>query len=196
MHPHGDSSQDQHAVPCAVQWPDPAVVLAALAVTPARLGETTLICIDGLAGSGKTTLARAVAEATGGELLHTDDLLEGWTGLPGLGATLGRVLAPLRSGQASSWRRWDWYGDTWAETSPLPLCDVLVVEGVGSSVGPHRDWISLLVWVDADKHTRWQRGLARDGVEMADDWRRWQADEAALHEMAGTAGRADLRFQT
>ena len=68
--------------------------------------------------------------------------------------------------------------------------------GVGSGVGSHRDLVSVLVWVEADAEDRLTRGLARDGAQLADEWRQWLDDEAVLHEMAGTADLADLRFRT
>ena len=46
---------------------------------PPTLGPGRLVCIDGPAGSGKTTLARAVEQAVqGSRLVQCDDLLHGW----------------------------------------------------------------------------------------------------------------------
>ncbi|MEG2389188.1 MAG: shikimate kinase, partial [Clostridia bacterium] len=45
---------------------------AALALVRARAG-CRLIAIDGMCGSGKSTLGQRLAEALGGNLLHMDD---------------------------------------------------------------------------------------------------------------------------
>ena len=37
---------------------------------PATLGAGRLVCVDGPAGSGKTTLGAALAERTGAQLIH------------------------------------------------------------------------------------------------------------------------------
>jgi len=164
-----------------------------LAARPATLGDGRLLCIDGPAGSGKTTLAAAVAARTGASVVHTDDLLEGWEGLPGLAASLERLLRPLASGGAGAYRRWDWYADAWAETVTVPSAPLLIVEGVGSTSGTHADLITVSVWVEAPPPLRRARGLARDGVELAHHWARWEVEEQALFARERTRERADVR---
>ena len=56
------------------------VVALALA-RPPTLGDGRLVCVDGPAGSGKTTLAAGIAARTGAPVLHMDDLYPGWSGL-------------------------------------------------------------------------------------------------------------------
>ncbi len=86
-----------------------AAVLAHAAAQPPLLGEGRLVCIDGPAGSGKTTLAAAVAEATGARVLHMDDHYEGWQGLGDAPARIrDEILAPLATGLPGFYRRYDW----------------------------------------------------------------------------------------
>jgi hypothetical protein len=66
-----------------VSVPSPALVeqvLALVAAGPARLSGGRLLCVDGPAGSGKTTLGAAVQDTTGATVVHLDELLDGWTG--------------------------------------------------------------------------------------------------------------------
>ncbi len=48
---------------------------------PPTLGAGRLVCVDGPAGSGKTSLADAVARRTAAQVVHMDDLYGGWDGL-------------------------------------------------------------------------------------------------------------------
>lgn len=164
---------------------------------PPTLGEGRLVCIDGPAGSGKTTLAAAVAElAPGTVVVHTDDLLEGWGGLPGLTASLEALLRPLAAGRPGRWRRWDWLADRWAETHRVAPTGLLVVEGVGSGASSYRELIGCLVWVEAPAGLRLARGLARDGERMRPEWERWMLEEERLHAREATRERADLVVRT
>ena len=58
-----------------------AELAARVRAEPARLGAVRLVCVDGPAGSGKTTFAGRLADALGGRaaLVHLDDLYAGWT---------------------------------------------------------------------------------------------------------------------
>ena len=174
------------------ECPDAAAVLAAAQERPPTLGDGRLVCVDGPAGSGKTTLARQVAALAGAPVVHTDELLEGWGGLPGLAGTLDRVLRPLAAGRPSAWRRWDWHADQWAEEHPLAPVPLLVVEGVGSGAGVLADLTTLLVWVEAPEELRLARGRERDGEAMMPHWERWLVEEGLEHARERTRERADV----
>jgi hypothetical protein len=170
-----------------------SIVLSLLAERPPTLGEGRLVCIDGPAGSGKTTLTAAVAaERPAARVVHMDDLYDGWDGLPRLTAQLDGLLRPLGRGEAGSYRRYDWHAGRYAETVTVAPGPLLVLEGVGSGSRAHADLITVLAWVEAEPDLRLRRGLARDGAALADRWRRWAADEGLLFRREGTAERADL----
>jgi uridine kinase len=160
---------------------------------PATLGEGRLLCVDGPAGSGKTTLAAEVAALhSGAAVLHMDDLYEGWGGLVRLGDQLESLLRPLAAGFSGSYRRWDWPGDAWAETVLVPPAPLVVLEGVGSGAAAHADLTTVLVWVEVPFELRMKRGLQRDGAAVAEHWRRWARDEQELFARERTRERADL----
>lgn len=175
----------------------PSEVLDRALAAPPTLGTGRLICIDGLAGSGKTTLARSLAAlAPEAVVLGTDEMLAGWRGLPGLGRSLEELLRPLAAGRPGTWRRWDWYADDWAETRTVEPGPLLVLEGVGSAAASYDDLVTVLVWMEAERDVRLRRGLARDGEEYRAHWLTWFDDEAALHEREGTRARADVVIRT
>ena len=161
-----------------------------------RLGRTRLVCIDGPAGSGKTTLAaRLEAELEAGTaVVHMDDLFGGWT-MTGLTVRLSSgVLEPLAEGRSGSYQRYDW--DTAAflpDPLPVPVVDVLIVEGCGSSPRDFDRWTTLRIWVEAPQELRLARGIERDGAALTDEWIRWQQLEADVFEAEDTRARADLR---
>ncbi|WP_307833381.1 uridine kinase family protein [Pimelobacter simplex] len=175
----------------------PSDILDLALSRPPTLGAGRLICIDGLAGSGKTTLARGLATlAPEAVVLGTDEMLEGWRGLPGLGASVEALLLPLAAGRPGRWRRWDWYADAWDGTCVVEPTPLLVLEGVGSAAASYAPLVTLTVWVEADLDVRLARWLQRDGEEMRPHWDAWLADEEALHAREGTRERADLVVRT
>lgn len=160
------------------------------------LGLGRLVCIDGLAGTGKTTLAAAVGRRAKAPVVHLDDIYPGWRGLDRVAAELGPCLQALARDEPGSYRRWDWKSERYVEevtVSPTPL---LVVEGVGSGQRAWADLITVLVWLDAPREVRLRRGLERDGAAARDQWIQWQQDELDLLARERTDVRADLRWRT
>ena len=176
----------------------PAPVVDLALARPPLLGRSRLVCIDGPAGSGKTTLADAVVaecmrRALGVALVHMDDVYEGWGGLATAGERLHRtVIEPLSRGEEGSCPRYDWEREEYGEQLPVPPEDVVVVEGVGSASRCYADRVSVLVFVEAPEPTRLRRGLARDGAGLQPQWRRWAAEEAQHHRAERTRSRADV----
>lgn len=183
--------------------PNPSVrqLVAMLNRGNASCGSTRVALIDGPAGSGKTTLANRLAAALGGDpsngagtfdparpastqdivqILHGDDMYEGWDGLTTLDAVLlGEVLRPLAAGDAAGFRMWDWVAGTRTHLIPVPPVQYLLIEGVGVAQREARPFANLVVYVDAPAEVRIRRGLERDGDHMRDEWERWQRIEDA-----------------
>lgn len=159
---------------------------------PPTLGPGRLICVDGPAGSGKTTLAEALSALTEATVVHLDDLYDGWDGLPRLAGALDDLLLPLSKGGTGSYRRYDWHLRRYVETVTVAPAPLLVLEGVGSGSLPHASLCTVLVWVEAPDPLRLQRGLTRDGPEVEEEWRRWVRAEAAHFAEHRTRARADL----
>jgi len=172
-----------------------AVAAAALAA-PARLGPVRLVVVDGPAGSGKTTFAAALAEASGAHVLHLDDLYEGWSGLEGsLWPRLAaQVLEPLRRGLPGRYQRYDWGLGAFAEWVDLPVPRLLVIEGCGSARRLVDPIASVRVWVEAPDDLRLTRGLERDGADARALWEQWMRDEQAHYARESTRDRADVRL--
>ena len=164
-----------------------------------RLDGTRLLCIDGPAGSGKTTLAGRVqselcSRGLGVETLHMDDLYEGWSGLDTSleQRLLDQVLHPLAWSAPGCWQRYDWYAGRFGEWSELLGGDVLVIEGCGSGATAYSDYRSLLVWLEAPQELRLRRGVDRDGPEVLPHWLAWMDLERAYFAVNSTKESADI----
>lgn len=180
-------------------------LLALALARPATLGAGRLVCIDGPAGSGKTTLAEeiaglaceALADASAVHpVVHMDDLYAGWAGLPHIGGQLDTLLPPLAEGRPGHYRRYDWHAGAFAETVTVTPSPLLIVEGVGSGAAAYDRLRTLLVWVEAPYDVRMARGLERDGDTFAPYWEAWARDEADLFARERTRERADVVIAT
>ena len=173
----------------------PAVARRLLAAHPAR-GVLRVLAVDGPAGSGKTTAAdRMAGELGGAPVVHLDDLYEGWSGLrPSLWRRVReQVLEPLAAGQPARYQRYDWAAGRFTEWVPVPVTEVLVLEGVGAAARALEPWLCQRMWVESPPDVRLQRGIARDGEQLRPQWLRWAVDEQAHFAEDGTRDRADLR---
>lgn len=176
------------------------VIESVLAHAP-TLGQGRLVCVDGPAGSGKTTLGAALRRAARDllpadgtvALVHMDNVYPGWSGLEtGMATVATSVVEPLRHGRPGRYQRFDWHAMAFAEEHVMVPVDVLVVEGVGSGAAAYDDAITSLVWVEAPADVRLDRGLARDGERLRNHWLVWREAEDAMFARERTRDRADV----
>jgi uridine kinase len=182
--------------------PSPLLDVGELAVSlaglPARLGRTRLVCVDGPAGSGKTTLAAALqARISDATVVHMDDVYRGWdTDFAEVHRRLsGQLVEPLRAGRAGCYQRYDWDAGRFGDWVDVPVPSVLLLEGVASGAAVLDPVMSMLVWIEVDRPERVRRGVDRDGAEVLPRWLAWMAHEEAEHERQRTRERADLRLR-
>lgn len=173
--------------------PSIGAIIAHAKAQPARAGDTRIVLIDGPAGSGKTTLASRLAAELTTQVLHGDDMYEGWTGMDTLWDTLGPgVLEPLARGLAGAFQRWDWEDDARADVIDVPVADFLIIEGVATAQRRARAFAACVVWVEVPWEMRLARGLERDGKHMRAHWEAWSAQEVEHFEREGTREAADF----
>ncbi|MCO7273241.1 uridine kinase family protein [Cellulosimicrobium cellulans] len=158
-----------------------------------RASGTRLVVIDGPAGSGKTTLAAQLGEALPAQVLHMDDLYEGWRGLEPAWSRLDEwVLAPLAAGRPGRYRRFDWTLDRFAEWHDVAPAPYLVVEGCGAGRREADGVAALRLWVEAPDDVRLRRGLDRDGEDQRAHWLAWMLDEHEHYARNASRERADV----
>jgi len=167
-----------------------------LALLDARQAPLPLVCIDGPAGAGKTTLANEIAAARKLTVLHLDDVYPGWDGLDHFEPAVVAVLDALSAGRTASYRRYDWYAGAHAEQVEIPADRGLVIEGVGAGNARIAARAAVLVWVEAPIEVCDARWLARDNELMTTYGPAWREAERTLFAREQARDRADLVVRT
>jgi cytidylate kinase len=187
------AARDDGSVPTPECVPEIAARL--LAELP-RCGSTRLVCIDGPAGSGKTTLAGALGVwLDGAPVVHMDDLYEGWAqplGDPLAARVEAWLLIALAAGLPGMHPRFDWALGRYAEWVTVPAAPVVILEGCASASARIRPRASLVVWVEAPIDVRLARGVQRDGPALEGQWRDWQVREEVHFADDGTRSAASV----
>lgn len=174
--------------------PDVARVVVDLASSrPPTLNGGRLVCVDGPAGSGKSTLGAEIAALTGAQVVNTDALMEGWGGFDTVTAQLTAIVTALAQGEPGGYHSYLWGQGRFDDAVvPVPPAPWLVVEGVGSAEPTIAPYVTALVWVEVDDELRLARGLERDGAENEPEWREFMPAERELFARDRTLERADV----
>lgn len=175
---------------------DAAHILGLALSRPPTLGTGRLICLDGPAGSGKTSLAASIAALAPAQVVHMDDLYEGWGGLLDGQKHAAALLAPLSESRPGTYCPFDWHTMARGPERTLAPSPLLILEGVGSWSRQIAAWVTTLVWLDAPAAVRRPRVLERDGDSIAPYWDDWAHDEDAVFADEGTRDRADVVLAT
>ncbi|WP_415948477.1 uridine kinase family protein [Streptomyces sp. KLOTTS4A1] len=166
--------------PEAPAWPPAGLSALAreLRALAPSCGPVRLVGIDGHAGSGKSTFARALAAELGGApALGLDDIrshaeLFDWTE-----RFAREVLDPLAAGRTARPAAYDWNARRFGPGPPVDPAPVVLVEGVGAGRRALRPWLARLLWMELPPDRSWRRGRERDGVVQHDFWARWEPAE-------------------
>lgn len=163
---------------------------AAITLVQRQTKRPLFVAIDGYSAAGKSTLARAIAEALPGvQVVETDDFYRMMDenerfDLPPQEAyerdydwqRLRRdVLAPLRAGTVARYRRYDWNTGALVGFTEVKPEGVVVVEGVYSFRPELRSFYDLSIFVTTAAVTRRARQETRP---ESNAWKlRWDAAE-------------------
>ncbi len=153
----------------------------------ARIGARPaprIVAVDGGAGAGKTTYADQLAERLGAQVVHTDDLLDGWAGQFTFWDRLrSDVLVPFQQSRPGGYRRFDWYAGEFGDRVVVPPGSTLIVEGV-SAIAACGSAASFRIFLDVPRSVREARWAARDGIDPQPEWTAWLDAEDAFFDAA------------
>ena len=167
-----------------------------------------LVAIDGCCGSGKTTLAAALAERLQAQVIHMDDFfLRPEQRTPARYRTpgenvdherfLAEVLLPLRRGEPALLRRFDCRSFTLQPPTELPPAEVYIIEGSYSLHRELRGLYDLRIFLTAEPDEQLRRITLRNGAEKAEEFRtRWIPLENLYFDSLPVAELCDYVFKT
>ncbi len=153
-----------------------------------------LITLDGPCASGKTTLARKLAQVFQGEVVHTDDFVIPHAlktperlAVPGGNCDAERlakeVVIPFKRGFPVRYRRYDCMKDDLLPEENLPDTRVLILEGSYCNLPPIQEYADVRLFLDAPWDVRETRLLARESaMSMQQFYDRWIPLENAYFE--------------
>lgn len=138
--------------------------------------ERLLVTIDGPCASGKTTLAKKLAEVFKATVVHTDDYVIPHAqktperlAIPGGNCDVERlskeVVIPWKRGDAVFIRKYDCRNDRLQPEEKLPDCRMLILEGSYSSLPMIREYADVRVFVNTPWEIRKERLIRRESPQ-------------------------------
>jgi uridine kinase len=179
----------------------------AVALSARRCGsKPLLIGVDGPGGSGKSTVARALADRLSATVVEGDDFYRPSAernaaafDAQAIGAGFDwerlrdQVLAPLAAGRPTRYQRYDWDSDQLGDWVPVEGAQPIIVEGVYTAREELRRYFDVTIWVEAPSEVRLARGLDRDGEASRSLWvDEWMPAEDRYMEVMRSRDHADL----
>ncbi len=151
-----------------------------------------LIGCDGLCGAGKTTFAKDLRRYFTIQniqcvVIHLDNFIKEKK-YRSIYATLHdydilrvkkELLLPLRDGQVTNFRLYDWDSDSFKDSISLKPKDIIIVEGVNSCDKEIKKFFDICIFINTKKELREKR-VALRGDFTKEEFRHWSKSEKDL----------------
>ena len=139
-------------------------------------GKRVLVTIDGPCASGKTTLARILADAMNCDVIHTDDFVVPHRqktperlAVPGGNCDwerlVGEVVKPWKSGSEVRYQRYDCHADQLTLPEPIRSDKLLILEGCYCNLPAIREYADVRLFLEAPEEERSERLSRRETPE-------------------------------
>ena len=159
--------------------------------------SSIIIGIDGVAGSGKTTLSLNLQRDLGNsQIIHMDDLYEGWSSTLTSQLTLKllNILESVKNQGEVIYSPFDWGTGKLEPELRISAPTYLIIEGVGSGQLAVRDSASLALWIEVPDQMGLARVIERDGPAVADYMPAFLVAQNIHFEKEGTKKSADYHL--
>ena len=190
------------------EYPIHPYIIHCLEPLLANAAAPVVLALDGRCGSGKTTMAAALAEQFPDSIvLHTDDFylppadrVPGWEQTPCANMDFARlrdeVLAPARAGKPVLYRAYSCREGAYLPVQQLAAQPLVILEGSYSHHPILADLYDLKVFVTCSKEEQARRLQAREGERYENFVRRWIPLEEAYFAQCRIEALADLLWDT
>lgn len=155
------------------------------ALSPLMNRPRLLVCIDGPCGSGKTTLAKHLQQATDAALIPMDDFFlphakktDQRLSQPGGNAdwerVVSQVIEPWQRDERITYRPYDCHADAFGQPIQVPKKQITILEGSYSLLPALGRFADLRVFLTISPALQQERIIARNGTNAWDVFRqRW-----------------------
>ena len=190
------------------EYPIHPYIIHCLELLLANAAAPVVLALDGRCGSGKTTMATALAEQFPDSIvLHTDDFylppadrVPGWEQTPCANMDLARlrdeVLAPARAGKPVLYRAYSCREGAYLPVQQLAAQPLVILEGSYSHHPLLAGFYDLKVFVTCSKEEQARRLQTREGERYENFVRRWIPLEEAYFAQCRVEALADLLWDT
>ena len=190
------------------EYPIHPYIIHCLEPLLANAAAPVVLALDGRCGSGKTTMAAALAEQFPDSIvLHTDDFYlpparrsPDWAHTPCANMDLTRLrdeaLRPAYAGQTVAYRAYSCREGAYLPTVQLPAQPLVILEGSYSHHPLLRPYETLRVFGTCTKAEQTRLLQAREGTRYADFAARWIPLEEGYFAQYGIAESADFVVDT
>jgi uridine kinase len=161
-----------------------------------------IIAIDGPAGAGKTTLAAHLSASLSlrykVRTIHMDSLYNGWS-TPfddHLSQALLTAATSHKRAVEYSLPNFDWAKNLFGAEVKIAPCELLILEGVGSSQTLIRPYLAASIWIDIEPTNGLNRVLSRDGESISSQMHQWLSQQEQHFRENDSQNAADFVLTT
>jgi uridine kinase len=139
--------------------------------------EVILVAIDGVGGSGKTTLAKLLQKAfSPSTIVQLDDFYSPILQAADLPRLKDQVILPLRDKKKAKYQVYDWKSEKLSDWHTVSPEGVIIFEGVFALDKQICRYYDIRIWIEYPAELGFERGVARDiagdGVDNSEKWKK------------------------